>query len=98
MNSSQLGITVASVFVVSAVSAVIFNLLNKERKPSIEYPEYRPSYEQRIPNYDADQRVEFKMEDEFEGYDADRKARDPKQIGGTRCVNCHTRLRYTRRK
>jgi len=33
MNSSQLGITVASVFVVSAVSAVIFNLLNKERKP-----------------------------------------------------------------
>jgi hypothetical protein len=92
MNTTQLGITAGSIFVVSAVSALLFNLLKS--KPSeprrFSTDEYiynlNPSYRT---NYDADRDPTMPEYEPFKtiGY-----------RGGTRCTSCHTRLRYTRRK
>jgi len=93
MNSTQLGITAGSIFVVSAISAIVFNVLKK--KPTNEPRQFytdeyiynlNPSYQ---PKYDAD--IDPTMPD-YEPF----KTNSYK--GGTRCMNCHTRLRYTRRK
>jgi len=104
MNKTQIIITSVSVFVVSAASALLFNLLNKPRNalyseeyesgldrprrfPTDEYIyNLNPSYK---PKYDAD------MDPTMQEYDPFRRT---EYKGGTRCMNCHTRLRYTRRK
>jgi hypothetical protein len=77
---------------------------NPHNKPNDYRPTYNASESVHVPRYS----------EEFDrsGYDANRYARrdsmpsyDPFQrtsykptIGGTRCCNCQTRLRYTRRK
>lgn len=122
MNSTQIGITAATIFVIAAISATAL----KSMKPSsLEYAPRRFPTDEYIYNlnpsyksvYDADRREESRaLSEELDfdrpGYNADRKAHDPTMpvydpfrntsykpmIGGTRCVDCHNRLRYTRRK
>ena len=73
-------------------------------------PSYKSTYDADI-RYDIP-RVSDELDFDRPGYNADRKARDPTMplydpfrntlykpfVGGTRCVNCHSSLRYTRRK
>ena len=100
MNSTQIGITAATVFVVSTASALLFSVLTKSRKPSAQYSkepqrfptdEYiynlNPSYETK---YNADRDPTMPEYDPFER---------TKYRGGTRCLECNSlRYRYTRRK
>lgn len=130
MNSNQIGITAATVFVVAGVAAIAIKGLSKPTKHDNRYSEEldRPRDPRRFPVdeyiyglnpdyrsiYDADRKVEInRVSEELDfdrpGYNANRYARDPTIpdydpfrnkpfVGGTRCVNCHSRLRYTRRK
>lgn len=98
MNSTQLGITAASVFVVSTASALLFSLLTKSRNslysdeprrfPTDEYIyNLNPSYQ---PKYNAD------MDSTMPEYEPFQRT---KYRGGTRCLECNSlRYRYTRRK
>ena len=111
MNTTQIGITAGSVFIVSAFSAILFSILNRPNKIINYRTSFRASTEYR-PKYVADRTVDLNLvEDDMDfdrpGYNADRPGRDPTMPvydpfkktgykGGTRCMNC--RLRYTRRK
>jgi len=97
MNSTQLGITAASVFVVSTASALLFSVLTKSRAlysdeprrfPTDEYIyNLNPSYQ---PKYNAD------MDSTMPEYEPFQRT---KYRGGTRCLECNSlRYRYTRRK
>ena len=114
ISPKQITIVTATVFIVSAITAVgyyEFNIFKSTNPLPTEYSEEIPYRSL----YNADQVVNLpRYSEEFDevGYDTNRYSGrdsmpnyDPFKriaynptVGGTRCCNCQTRLRYTRRK
>jgi len=113
ISPNQITIVTATVFIVSAITAIgyyEFNIFKSTNPLPNEYSEEIIPYRS---SYNADQVVNLpQYSEEFDevGYDANRYSDsmpiyDPFKriaynptVGGTRCCNCQTRLRYTRRK
>jgi hypothetical protein len=72
-DTSQMGITIAGVAVVSAIAAVVFNKLNPEtRKES-----YARQFAEEAPRSRSRQFGEEKGEDNYTGYDSDEGVEPP---------------------